>query len=167
MNDENGKRFYLGIAIAICAGYVAAHLVIRLIEHSYLYYPDQTSVGASAAGVLVGLFFAIRWLRRRLSPRARKTTLRVAASLCLIVLVLSAIGVAINVKAQHDEEAQRSLQVQKDHARYLQFLKEHPEWKGTEFSWLLQEDKIPVNSFEQRELETKNPILARQLSEQK
>lgn len=118
------KSQYLRIAVAVCAAYVAAHFIIRVGEHLYLNYPDQTLQTSSIILVALGLFFAIRWLYQKLSARAKRIAIGTAVAVCLLAVVGYFTGVAIQLKSERVEaavkakERQQAKQSQQSEAEY-------------------------------------------------
>lgn len=138
-NSPDGRQ-----ALTIGAGVFGGLMAMRLTMAAYHFADDQHMVGAIAvlgaiALLAAAIYFGLRKLYRKLEKRGKQNFRQAIYAACFFGLLAGGSGVALHLRAQRLEEER---QAQREHARYLQFAKQHPEWKGSESDWVFL-DTLP------------------------
>lgn len=159
-----------GLALAICAGLVAARLVLLIGKYIIEEWlpSDWTNIALLLflCAIAAGAFYIVRFLYRR----DKRKTLYGLGTLITIALVVSA-ALAYNIEKRRSEHTIAIHKyVQQDQERYRAYLTTHPGASHAEFALDAIDSSFSQLDQKQRELklreiEATNPFLARQLSD--
>lgn len=133
-----------GLALAIAAGYVIAHFVIRLAEHVYSAYPDAVTASAAAISLGAAAFFCGRWLSRKYGKRR---VLIASFSSALVVTAAYIATVAVSDHRQQKAAAEMQQRAERDRQQYV---KQHPDGKPADYDKYLIEEMKQKNELPDR-----------------